>query len=283
MPEGVRGGLLDDLPLFHDQNPIGEIAHHRQVVGDKQIGQAQLFAQLYQQVKDLRLGRHIQRRHRLVADHQPGLEDQRPGNADTLALATGELVGQTRQTAARKTDGIQHCQACLLALSRVVLSVQALYAVEKGLHAVARVERGVGVLKDHLHLTPPAQQRFALEAGDITPGKFDTAAAGGQQAQQGAAEGRLAAARFANQPHALALAHFKADAVEHGVVAVARGQLADLEQRRVAGGCPRLAPRSIVAAVDAVTRGLPGLALDVDFGQAIAQVVLVMFGPQRGL
>ena len=180
MPEGVRGGLLDDLPLFHHQNPVGEIAHHRQVVGDKQIGQAQLFAQLHQQVEDLRLGRNIQRRYRFVADHQPRLEDQRPGNADALALATGKLMGQARQAAARQPHGIEHCEAGLLALARVGLPVQALHPIENALHAVARVKRRVGILKNHLHLTAPAQQRLVLEAGDIASVEFDCATACGQ-------------------------------------------------------------------------------------------------------
>jgi hypothetical protein len=48
--------------------------------------------QVLQQVDDLRLDRHVERRHRLVADDQLRAPGQRPGDADALALAAGELV-----------------------------------------------------------------------------------------------------------------------------------------------------------------------------------------------
>jgi hypothetical protein len=40
--------LLDDLAGLHHQHPIGQAAHHAHVVGDEQIGQAQLVGELGQ-------------------------------------------------------------------------------------------------------------------------------------------------------------------------------------------------------------------------------------------
>ena len=48
--------------------------------------------QLDEHVDDLRLDRHVERRHRLVADQQRRLERERARDADALALAAGELV-----------------------------------------------------------------------------------------------------------------------------------------------------------------------------------------------
>ena len=48
--------------------------------------------QVLQQVDDLRLDRHVERGDRLVGHQQLGAQGERPGDADALALAAGELV-----------------------------------------------------------------------------------------------------------------------------------------------------------------------------------------------
>jgi hypothetical protein len=68
------------------------MAHHGEVVGDEQIGQPQALAQRLEQVDDLRLDRDVERRDRLVADDEVGLDRERAGDADALALAAAELV-----------------------------------------------------------------------------------------------------------------------------------------------------------------------------------------------
>ena len=64
----------------------------RQVVGDEQVGQPEPGPQVGQQVEDLGLDRHVERRDRLVADDELRLDRERPGDPDALALAAGELV-----------------------------------------------------------------------------------------------------------------------------------------------------------------------------------------------
>ena len=68
------------------------MAHHAQVVGNEQIGQAQSFLQFLQQVHDLGLNGDVQRRDRLIADDELGVKSQGPGNTNALPLSTGELV-----------------------------------------------------------------------------------------------------------------------------------------------------------------------------------------------
>ena len=63
-----------------------------EVVGDEQVGEAALAAQVDQQIEDLRLDRHVQRRGRLVQQHDLGLQDQGAGDRHPLPLAARELV-----------------------------------------------------------------------------------------------------------------------------------------------------------------------------------------------
>ena len=66
--------------------------HHGQIVGDKQIGDAELLLQIVEQVENLGLDRNIERAYRLVADDEFRTAGERPGNTDTLTLAAGKLM-----------------------------------------------------------------------------------------------------------------------------------------------------------------------------------------------
>ncbi|MNT93153.1 hypothetical protein D3C72_2345600 [compost metagenome] len=55
---------------------------------DEQHAQPEPFAQRIEQVQHLRAYRNVERRYRLVAYQQHGIEDQRSGDRDALALAT---------------------------------------------------------------------------------------------------------------------------------------------------------------------------------------------------
>ena len=83
---------LDDLPEIHDGDPRRDVANHREVVGDEEVGEAELVLELLEQVDDLRLNRDVERRHRLVADEKLGVQRERTSEPDALALPTGELV-----------------------------------------------------------------------------------------------------------------------------------------------------------------------------------------------
>ena len=63
-----------------------------EVVRDQDHRQAELAAQLLEQLEDLRLHHHVERRGGLVADDQLGLAGQRERDHHALAHAAGELV-----------------------------------------------------------------------------------------------------------------------------------------------------------------------------------------------
>ena len=75
-----------------------------EVVGDEHQREVESILEVDEQVDDLRLDRHVQRRDRLVGEDHVGLDGQRPGEADALALATGELVGVAVGRVRRESD-----------------------------------------------------------------------------------------------------------------------------------------------------------------------------------
>ena len=81
-------------------------AHDVEVVADEDVGEAELVLEVEQQVQHLRLDRLVERRDRLVEDHQARLERERAGDVDALALAARQLVriaaGEARRARARR-------------------------------------------------------------------------------------------------------------------------------------------------------------------------------------
>ena len=88
----VRRPQFHQRAEIHHRHAVGDVAHHRQVVGDEQQRETQRFLQFVQQVHHLRLHGHVEGGDRLVADDELRLQHQRPGDADALALAAGKLV-----------------------------------------------------------------------------------------------------------------------------------------------------------------------------------------------
>ncbi|KKN95133.1 hypothetical protein LCGC14_0182020, partial [marine sediment metagenome] len=63
-------GHFHQPPEIHHGHPVGQVAHHAQVVRDEQVGEAELLAQVLQKVDDLRLDGDVERGNRLVADDE---------------------------------------------------------------------------------------------------------------------------------------------------------------------------------------------------------------------
>ena len=85
-------GLLDDLALVHDRDPVGEVGDDAHVVGDQHDRGAELVAAAAQQVEDLGLHGDVEGGGRLVGDDHARVEHQRLGDDDALLLPAGELV-----------------------------------------------------------------------------------------------------------------------------------------------------------------------------------------------
>ena len=84
---------------MHDENPMGERAHDFQIMADKQIAQTPFGLQPSQQINDLGLHRTIERAGRLVQNDEFGVQNQRAGNRNALALTAGQFMRQGAQPA----------------------------------------------------------------------------------------------------------------------------------------------------------------------------------------
>jgi len=182
------------------------VADHGQIVRNEKIGQTQAVFQVFQDVYHLGLDGHIKRGHRLVADHQPGVERQGARDGGALALAAGELVRVARGVGSSQAHHVQKLQHALVARG-LVANVPGDQPLGHGLgHGHARIERGERVLEDHLDHLRHLAGKFVV-CPQVAPVHEDIAAgwrlqANGQPGQRG-----LAAARFANQPHGLSVGH----------------------------------------------------------------------------
>ncbi len=87
----LRGALLADLAVAHHDDVVGDLAHHGQIVGDEQHRHLVLLLQRGDEVEDLLLDRHVERRRRLVGDQQLGLAGDRHRDHHPLLLAAGHL------------------------------------------------------------------------------------------------------------------------------------------------------------------------------------------------
>src|SRR5437870_4977225 len=82
-------------------------------------------------------------------------------------------------------------------------------------HPPARIETGIGVLKDHLHPAAPGQRRApARQPRQVGAVKDNVTGAWRVEADNNASDRRFAAARFADQREGLAAPDREADAVD---------------------------------------------------------------------
>src|SRR5690242_21312871 len=109
--------------------------------------------------------------------------------------------------------------------------------------ALARVQRRVWILEDHLQLAPERAKLAAREPRDVVAVEADRSGCRLVQANEQAAEGRLAAAGLADDAEGLAAPHVERHVVDrvHDLAAAAEGrrlerevldEVARLEQRR---------------------------------------------------
>ena len=150
---------LDDLAEVHDRHAVAHVPHDRQVVGDEDQRQPEVALQVAQQVEDLRLDRHVERRDRLVGDDQLRLQRERARDADALALAARELVRVAVVVLRVQADRVHQLLHRALALALALLQpVDRERLGDDRADRLARVQRRVRVLEDHLHLAPQRLQ-----------------------------------------------------------------------------------------------------------------------------
>src|SRR6516164_7152305 len=171
--------------------------------------QMQPGLQFEQQVQDLRLHRDIKRGDRFIRNHQAGTGRERARNADALALTSAEGMWETVHELRPEPDQPQQFGDALAAASDAVDQKRFADIVEQ---CHARIERAERILEDHLYLAP---ERLELRAGHR--GQIDHLPYAGMiqnltgrrldRAQDRTRYGRLAAARFTDEPERFALSY----------------------------------------------------------------------------
>ena len=96
--QGMREDILliaelDHRAQIHNADFIRDKLDNGQVVRDEQIGQPHRLLQILKQVDNLCLDGHVERRYGLVTYDQTGIDRQRAGDANSLALTAREFVG----------------------------------------------------------------------------------------------------------------------------------------------------------------------------------------------
>ena len=84
--------LFDDAAVLHHSDIVADLRGDAQIVGDEQQRDAEPLLDLVEQFEHLRLHGDVERGDRLVRHQHVGIERQRAGDRDALALAAGELV-----------------------------------------------------------------------------------------------------------------------------------------------------------------------------------------------
>ena len=223
---GVR--QFHDVSQIHDGDAVGNVPYHQKVVGDEEIGQSQLILQFIEHVDDLCLDGDVQSRDRFVTDNEFGVYRQSPGDADTLTLAAGELVGIPGGVLGVQSYIAHQFQDPVMPfrLGGVQLvHIQGFPDDVRDGHA--GVQGRVGVLEDHGGLLAELVQ--VLFRDHLFPVIPDLAGSGFVQLQDSTAHGGLAAAGLSHETQGLALPDLEGDIIHCLQVTGLEGVDIDLE------------------------------------------------------
>ena len=197
-----RRGLHDPADVHH-RDPRADVLDDAQVVRDEEIGEPESFLKLEQEVQDLRLDRHIQRRDGFVRDDQTGIQGKRARDADALTLAAREgmrVAPHVFRPQAHEAKELHHPVGSFLGIAFAVDEQGLADDVQEG-HA--RVQRRERVLEDHLHLPPKGPQpalRNRCHVQDFTVVRKENLTGRRRDGAQDAAGSRgLAAAALADE------------------------------------------------------------------------------------
>ncbi len=183
------------------------------------VGQLQLALQVLQEVQGLRPDRNVERRDRLVGDHEPGPGREGARDPDALALAAAERVRIAPHVFGPQADPFEHVGDAVFELPAPREAIHQQRLADDLQEGHPGVQGGIRVLEDHLHvapqrLHPPVVDPCHVDDVVRRAGKKDLAARRLDPAEHAAARGRLAAAAFAHEAEGLALGDGEAHVVD---------------------------------------------------------------------
>lgn len=197
---------LDDFARVHDGDPVADLCHHSQVVGDEDHRGVQALFEFLHHFEDLRLNGHIQRRRGFVGQDEFGFASEGHGNDDPLLHAAGELVGILMLPVGRQADKFEDFVHLFVFLLRG--HVEAVKLQDFGDLLADRqngVEAGHRVLEDHRYAVAPDEPHVGFGGFRYVDVAEDDLAVGdyagpvGQQPHHAQGSGGFPGARFAYQ------------------------------------------------------------------------------------
>ena len=214
--EAVRE--LHEFAEIHDADAVRDMANDAQVMGDKQIGQSELFLKILEHIDDLRLNGDIERGDRLIADDELGIDRKRSRDTDSLALTAGELMRIAVCVLAVESDALKKGDYLLSSLRLVGCEMVDIDGLTYDIaYRHARVKARIRILEDHLHFAPEGQHIdrhfvFLIE-NNISVVDY-LAVRGLIESEQSTADGSFAAAGLADETERLSLIDKERDIID---------------------------------------------------------------------
>ena len=208
----LRIADLHDPPEVHHRDPVGEVAHDAQVVGDQQVAGLALGLQLGQDVQDRGLDRNVERARGLVGDDDARIAGERARDRHALLEPTRQLARLEVEVALGETQVVGQLVDALVRGLALEPGQLAHRAAQDLAHGPAAVERRIGVLEDDLDrplvLDRPAgggRVELVVVELDRAPG------VGALDAEDGLGQRRLARPGLADEAQRLAVVEREVD------------------------------------------------------------------------
>ena len=288
---------LDDAAAAHHGDLVGDVVDDGEIVRNEEVREPELGLQVLQQVQDLRLDRDVERGYGLVAEHEIGLERERAGDADALALPARKAVRIPVEEARVQPDQAHQLLRHFGPVVGVADLVDDQRLAQDVEHRHPRAQRSERILEDVLHAAPEAHQGLGAGAHDVDHRaavvEQHLAAVGLERAHDHLGQRGLAATALADEAEAFAARDGEAHVVdrpegrplalaEESAAALLErlGDAADVEMDRRGVGRPRLRllhQRSGVV-VDRAHRNEPLAGLHVEVGDGMQQRAQVGMG-----
>ncbi len=163
----VERAALDDLAGVHHGAAVAELGHDRQVVRDEDEREAEVPAEPVEQLQDLRLHHHVERRRGLVGDQHLRVAGERHRDRRPLAHPARELVRDSARPGppgCRPPRAARPSEPGLPPPWRVSWSsIASTICVADRAHGVERVHR---TLEDDRDVHPAVRPHRLLAAGE---------------------------------------------------------------------------------------------------------------------
>jgi hypothetical protein len=156
---------------------------------------------------------------RYVGDDEVGIDGDRAGQPDALALAAGELVRVAADRIGRKAHRLQKIAHAPCSLAAIREAVSADRLGDDPPHAVPGIQRGEWILEDHLHAPTERAELGLTEVRDVLAVEEDPASGRLVEPEDGAADRRFPAAGFAHQSERLAATDGQRDVIHRADIA----------------------------------------------------------------